>query len=662
MNRSILYWKWDNDILDPAVMEQKVRDLTSRTEIGNIFIGMEWIREGFCGEAISRAFRQCIELLHCAGRKAMIECCIRGEGREFYAEYPDDPAWLVSVYEGQADENSAIRIAHEPVWHYWRKSGEHGEHRVFAVYRMEKTGPQAYRRLEKLNSFSSRVIPDGDGCKVEITAPELKPGETLAAVVGFPQPIPDLAHPQLMTYFRKMAAHAAALGADGVFSDEWGYDVILKIVEPNPYDDNTLNLRHLSYSRHMEEQYAEQYGESLLDAMPDLFYAGSERRRELVDRYLRLLRGICTQNEQQMYQIVKQELGPDAFWGVHPTWWGSVDKQNFEFFKNGFYWWDAQRDIAQTDELVSYSIRTALAHRFQSPLWYNMWYSMGTRDIRTYYLETWNNLRFGGRTHYLGYECPNEAVVLDLRPKGLLESIEQMDSRIWLFDGVVCQPDCRLLVLFGFEAVSNWADIGMEIPWVPENPRLRDVLRTADDLFAECLCDLVPSYAADNGSLYIGSDGRARYGSQSYDAVLVLYPQHLSDKAEQLLQALEPEKLILCAAEGRQELAARGALVFPDIPPVSNLAAMAAALGVPANRTENGCVMQDGSMVFTCTAKHPAGNRLDVDTTLAGKKIVFHGEDTVWISADAARAIYPNGQLTVNSRTVEAARKDAYEL
>ncbi|MDE6274771.1 MAG: hypothetical protein K2L87_06980, partial [Clostridiales bacterium] len=78
-----------------------------------------------------------------------------------------------------------------------------------------------------------------------------------------------------------------------------------------------------------------------------------------------------------------------------------------------------------------------------------MWYSMGTRDINTYYVETWRNLRFGGRTHYLGYECPNEAVVLELKPQGMLESIEDMDARVRMYDGVVSQPDCKLLLLFG---------------------------------------------------------------------------------------------------------------------------------------------------------------------------------------------------------------------
>ncbi len=650
MNKSILYWKWDSDVLDPKIMAEKVRDLVSRTEIGNIFIGMEWIQEDFQGPRISAAFAQAIRLLHEAGRKVMIECCVRGEGEPFYRENPDEPSYLATVYEGQADANGVIRVPHEQVWHYWRKTGDHGEHRVFRVWRVEKNGSQGYSHGEELGEFSSRAVKTEDGFEVEIAVPGAREGDTLAAAVGFPQPIPDLAHPKLIPYFRRMARHAAELGADGVFSDEWGFDVILKIVQPNPYDDRQLNLRHIPYSKYMEARYQERYGEDLGRAMLDLFYAGSDRRRELVDRYLRLLREICTQNEEEMYAVVKQELGTDAFWGVHPTWWGSVDKQNFEFFKNGFYWWDAKRDYAQTDEAVAYAIRTALAHRFQSPIWYNMWYSMGTRDIRTYYTESWNNLRYGGRTHYLGYECPNEAVVLDLRPKGLLESIEKMDKRIRLFDGVDSQPDCRVLLLFGFEAVSNWADIGLEIPWKPENPRLMKVLQTADQMFREVLCDLVPSYSVENGSLYINGNGKVQYGNQEYDAVIALYPNGMTEQANRFLRGLDPEKLILCGTENWKEL---GAAVFPDVPPVGNLVAMLDCMNVPRNRWENGCKLQDGSAIFTGDGKLPVGNRLEVHVHLNGKTVDFTGEDALWIRADGSHGIFPAGKLTVDGKTVE---------
>lgn len=646
MNRSVIYWKWDEETIRPDVLRAKIDDLCARTQIGSIFIGMEWIRESFFGEGISDAFRRGIAQMHALGRKAIIECCIRGEGDTFYAAYPDEPAHLVSLYRGEPGENT-LTVPHEPVWHYWRKNGQNGEHKVFGVYAIDANGAR-----RTLTAYSDELLPDKDGFTIRIGADGIGSDETLAALIGFEQPIPDLAHPMLIPYFRKMAAHAKTLGADGVFSDEWGYDVILKITKTNPYAD-TLELRHVSYSKAMEARYAARYGQSLKDVLPLLFLGREPGAAETVDRYLRLLREICTQNEEEMYAAVKEILGSDAFWGVHPTWWGHVDKQNFEFFKNGFYWWDAKRDIAQTDEMVIMPIRTALAHRFASPYWYNMWYSMGTRDVGTYYTETWNNLRNGGRTHYLGYECPNEDVVLELKPKGLLESIEQMDARIRLFDETVCQPDCRLLIVFGFEAVSNWALQGMDAPWTPENPRLIQVLDTANGLYDHMLCDLVPSYAADNGSLYVNADGKPQYGTQVYDAVLALYPERLSDAAERFLRAVDPAKLIVC---GVSEPKRNAAETFSDIPPVNNLAAMLQHLGVPANRTENGRRLQDGSVIFTGDGTKPCHNPLTVCCTLGGKTVRFEGEDALWVSGDGTEAVYPEGTLTVNGKTVLSKR------
>jgi len=564
----------------------------------------------------------------------------------------------VSVYEDKADKDKKVVFEHEMVWHYWRRTGLNGEHKVFALYRLEKDGEHSYTKAEKLTNFTSKAIPcEGkEGFMVEITCPEVQEGDTLAAVLGFEQPLPDLANPNLTKFFRKMAHHANEVGADGIFSDEWGYDIILKIETPNPYDDFKLSIRHFSYSKYFEEEFQKIAGKSLIDNMLALFYNHDVDRKEIVDAYWRTIRLICTRNEDEMYAITKEELGKDAFWGIHPTWWGNATKQNFEFFKNGFYWWDAKRDIAQTDEMVSFPIRTALAHRFYSPLWYNMWYSMGTRSIGGYFPETWTNLRYGGRTHYLGYECPNEGVVLELKPRGLLEAIERMDKRVRLFDELTSQPDCRVLLFFGFEALSNYADYGQECPWVPENPRLIKVLDTCNKLFPKMLCDLVPSYSVENGSLFVNKDGKVQYGNQVYDVVIAMYPNRMTKEADAFLRKIDPKTLVVCDGKDFSDLGAQGAVILEDVPPVENLFYIAKELGAVENTIENGCVFQDGSVMFTTCDKEPTGNKLNIETILAGKKIVFHGEDALWVSQDGKKAIYPAGELWVNDVKIASER------
>lgn len=664
MNRSVMYWKWDNDVLDPEIMKQKADDFLKRTQIGTVFLGTQWIEDHFHGEKIGLAFRTAIDKLHSAGRKAVIECCIRNEGEPFYRQYPDEPCYLATFFEGTADENGcgSFRVPAETVWHYWRKRGEDGEHKVLCAYRLKKTGEFTFSEAVPCDkSVTTEVVKGSEGNEIEVAFNGAAAGETVAVCIGFPQPLVDLAHPMLIPYFREMVKHAKELNADGVFSDEWGYDIILKIVQTNPYDDHELNLRHVSYSEHFEACHKEFTGKPLKENLLYLFYGDKDKRREVVDDYLKTMRLLCTENEEQMYDAVKEIMGKDAFWGVHPTWWGSVDSLNFEFFKNGFYWWDAKRDYAQTDEMILYAIRTALAHRFSSPVWYNMWYSMGTRDINTYYRETWRNLRFGGRTHYLGYECPNEAVVLELKPQGMLESIEEMDARVRMFDGVVSQPDCRLLVLFGYEAVSNWAEIGMEVPWKPQNPRLDNVLNTTNAIFQNVLCDLVPSYAAENGSLYVNKNGKAQYGTQEYDGVIALYAGRMAKEAVELLSRLNPKKLALCSdEEDKQTLALienlkrAGAKIYTKMPTTEELSALATdAFGIKENRFgDEGTVMQDGSVIFTSKGELPAGNPLKVSFDYNGNHYEFDGQDAFWIDKEGMRAIYPAGELKKNGQAI----------
>ena len=114
-----MYWKWDNDVLDPEIMKKKADDFMSRTNIGTVFLGTQWIEDHFHGEKIGLAFRTAIDKLHAGGRKAIIECCIRNEGEPFYKQYQGEPSYLASFYEGVADKDGkgSFTVPAETVWH-----------------------------------------------------------------------------------------------------------------------------------------------------------------------------------------------------------------------------------------------------------------------------------------------------------------------------------------------------------------------------------------------------------------------------------------------------------------------------------------------------------------------------------------------------------------
>ncbi|MDE6274742.1 MAG: hypothetical protein K2L87_06835, partial [Clostridiales bacterium] len=211
--------------------------------------------------------------------------------------------------------------------------------------------------------------------------------------------------------------------------------------------------------------------------------------------------------------------------------------------------------------------------------------------------------------------------------------------------------------------VSNWAEIGMEAPWKPQNPRLDYVLNTTNEVFQNVLCDLVPSYATENGSLYVNKNGKAQYGTQEYDGVIVLYTGRMSGEAKSFIQHLDPKKLAVCSDEEDAETVAllknlkkAGAKVYTQMPKSDELTSLALkTFGVPANRFGDvGTVMQDGSVLFTSKGKLPSGNALSVNFEYNGNKYSFEGLDALWIDKDGTRAIYPAGELKKNGKTLSS--------
>lgn len=670
MNQSMICWKWDDASLTDDLLE-KAKDLTCRFGADTVCVAAHWVTKPFDDDALVERFRQCADYLHGFGKKLCVEACIRNEGEGFFKKYPNDRAWLAHMVEAELDEYGSARIELdiEPVYHYWRISGQQGPDKIFGAWALTKAGDAQYvanscadiSGCVKINitqgqpsdvcrqvNFGGEIKEDQIGVSniLEIHAGSQHKGKTAVVVVGTPQPIPDLASFHLIEYYREMLQAAKQAGVDGVFSDEWGYDVILKIIEFNPYYDNNLFLRHLSLSDAMAVRYAQRFENNrLYEDLLHLFYApdNCERLRVgAINRYIANLRAIMADNDSAMYGAMKEILGGDKFYGIHPTWWGSPDSLNFEIFKNGFYWWEAKRDIAQTDEMVILPIRTALTHKWGGGFWYNMWYSMGTLDIKTYFRESWNNLRYGGRTHHHGYECPNEGVVLELRKEGLLEQLEAMDSRIRMIEPYqITPPDSRVLVLFGMEAVSNWRLCGRPHPnWAPQNVNLDLVLNTAARLYDTLIFDLVPTTEIANQSLKV-QDGKAVYGTQVYDTVVLLMPESMDRSCFAFLQSLPQDKLLiygsaaiyndgssLSEADGRWLVRQTRAAHVPE---AAALAEAILSTGAAPNRYDNGCVFQDGSAVFTGDGNLNRGNPLHVDCMLSGRHVTFTGEDFLFI-------------------------------
>lgn len=667
-NKSVIYWKWDDAAIE-SDLEGKIEDLCSRMDVGTVFIGLHWIKHRFHDKEVQDALRLCCRELHRRGIRLVSEACPRNEAAEFFEKNPGEVAYLTAATELTLDGNGHGETVVDTMQfpHYWRSTPQYAPVLINA-FLFEKTGDNGFAEGSQRSARETVTMSaqDGNHTLVRVDAGAAWAGKTAAVFVGIPQPIPDLATNAFGDFYRGLVTSLQEVGADGVMSDEWGYDVIIKIEDPGDdpdfYKKREIYFQHITWSAGFARDYAAVCGRDLTEDLLRLFYSGEPGESiGCVNAYHEAFRGIMRRNDEMMYDLCKEVMGPDTFYGVHPTWWGNNYLQNFEGFKNGFYWWEAKRDIAQTDEIVIMPIRTALAHKWGGDCWYNMWYSMGTRDIRTYFRETWSNVRFCGRTHYLAYECPNEDVVLELKPQGLLEQIEDMDSRVRLLDRVQnSMPDCRVLVLFGMQNALNWFyNDRSAAPWYPRHKVLTPVLECVDKIGQKFLCDMVPTTEIENGSLF-ADHGKARYGSQEYDAVVLLAPDSMKGSVYAFLEKLDPQRLIVAGGAERfssgrpltdrcKEVLDRG-VRLDRFDAADEIMEILERWNIRPNRFENGCVLQDGSLVFTAEGKKAVGNPLDVEVVHEGISVSFHGEDVLFLKKDGERylPVYPKGELLLN--------------
>ncbi len=237
-------------------------------------------------------------------------------------------------------------------------------------------------------------------------------------------------------------------------------------------------------------------------------------RRAAINQFNELCRQRNGAIEQDFYAAVKSVWGATAVVATHPTWWPYPDRR--EFKKNGLDWWIAKRDWAQTDEITPYCVRTSLAKKWNSPLWFNMYYSPRLPD---YQAEMWAGALTGGRIDYHPLwpvdenTMPHEELYRALLRGGLMRG----DCRVRLLNFITRSAlDCPVAVVFGQPCAMNWA-----------GPAYDDVgLGLSDALWqAGYPTDLIPTTEIWTGALSVSGDGYVQYGQQRYRSVVLYHPE-----------------------------------------------------------------------------------------------------------------------------------------
>lgn len=605
MNPHILYWKWSDDTLDEAVMREKATDIINNSIFDCIYICFHSVslkNRILSSDKGVNAIKKCVKLFAEYGRKVVIDTEFDCE-RNYIQENLKDRMCFVKTYSAKLEHGKLIADA----------EGADRLLRCWAVDFVSETcfkNPVDITDCCKIENGSAIIDSDMDDRGVIYC---------LASTTEIMDAFSDEYDPARRLIFEKLKDIPLA----GAATDEMGIGFDTKAEQTNPNEElsmidhldiNKVNYYcdRINYSDSMSLVYEKRYGESLIDNLLYFWYTqkGNEGKSiRTVNNYVENIRIRCAEIEKNLYDLTKEFFGDDAYVLAHPTWWGDELDNNFDAYYNGLDWWETKRDYAQTDELVLIPIRLAMARKCSKNIWYNMWYSMRTLDIKSYYKETYTNVIYGGRTHHLGYECNEPGVVLCLNEGTMLSDLSEMEKKVGLLDQLQkSRPDSRVLVMFGYEAATNHfiSDPG-QLRLNRRGTAIHTALKTTKELFDyPYLCELVPTSELDNG--YVKLDGgKAAYCGHEYDAVVLLCPDGMTKSAYDKLNVFDENggKLIVC---GDINVFHDGTLadnavfknaLYHSVADAAEIASDLKAYGIKQNKGDNYCVFEDGSVTIS---------------------------------------------------------------
>ena len=646
MHPQILYWKWNDELLDEKVLEEKANDIIKRSSFRDIAIAPHSMKKpeaSFFSPTMHALVRKVNDIFTANGRRVIIDADMRHplEYGTFFAKAPDKFVYQARLYQLDLDENgrAETRVAKTD------PNKKVSFNQLFGLSRVNSldakiAGAWCFDALDKLY-FKPETVVDlkavsslearDDALYWVVDAGKENAGKRAIAYIQHKMPGPDRLTDEYLQCQMELIETLGDIPLYGITTDEWGLPQIIENgVTPSLYmTEMTKTL------------YAEHCGRDLYEDLLYFHYSpANDRSRSVlvVNKYIEVIRARITKGDHMIYDKVKEVFGKDAFVGFHPTWYCAPNGFAMETMHNGMDWWQVKRDYSQTDERVMIPIRLAMARGTSEPIWYNMWYSQRTMDIRSYYKETWVNARFGGRTDYLGYECYEPGVVYTFRAPGRLEMLSLMDeSVIKLNDFQKTLPDSRVLMLFGMESFTNWQLYDHGVTYVSPNMKgHHEIVALANGVFAQnVLFDLVPSSEVDCGTLRI-EDGKIKYFDHDYDAIVVAYPNGVTEKALDFIKScarLTKNFVGVGACEylndgTRCNYAFDGVEKVYDYKPSPALVAKDLLdMGVKANMTSNSCTFKDGSVIVTTDGVQNLFNPLETEFELDGHKVTFKGKD-----------------------------------
>lgn len=646
----LIYWKWDDDTIENAALRRaRLDDLCNRSCFSHIYVSLVWCSKDIdCPQALD-AIADAACHLRARGRWLVLDIDVRPLRAQFAQAYPDALQGLCTTGTVVLDDQGNGQ---------WEtRCGESGDHygtyrilgsRLLAAFAFQPAGPYAYvpESLERVEDACIATSDTPGQLTVRIAAPGCA-GRTVVLYALHTFEYPDVFSSAMTAFHDALLAACESIPLGGAAIDEWGFF-------PYPGFGFRFAWRDPWYSEGMARAARMRTGRDFVQDCFSMVWVPTDNhalRTRAINDYYALIRHRMRDIETRFYERVKTFWGPDAFVGVHPTWYAiePILYSSVELWKNGLDWWEVPRDFGQTDEYCPYAVRTALARRCGGPVWYNMWYGMGSNDVGTFLAEIRRGIRYGGRLHALSYRCPREKEVMELGNSDALDAVSSLLARVQLLDEIQDNAlDCRLLVVLGYGAAIDWTrNTTAEGYWRLGDDVLASAYRTVNALWQQGLfCDLVPSTEIDAGRLQVDEMGNARYCGHRYDLCVWIGADGLTAPQAEFLNAIAVEQLFVCgtAVQDRDGRPLGSRLldrlrVAADRPEEqdapSAIPLWAVAMGLSAAPAPNAGVFTDGLVVFTAGPDtSPAGTPLSIHCTWQGRIIQAACEDFFAIRLD----------------------------
>jgi len=447
------------------------------------------------------------------GMGVVMDLDLRLARRAFQEKHPDELQEMLRLREVDLASSGSVVLAiasDTPGDHYTSRATPYVplSGRLVRVYSYVR-GPAGIEpnTVQDITTQRCNVMEAAaGGVRVAISCDGETEGRRACVMAAFSHFTPDVFAPRLLEFQRGIIEQYADVDLAGVCKDEWGFP---------PCYDGCPAKNDFWYSEFRAAAYRERTGGRDLARDCLLMHLGERgreaERQRAINHFMEMSWQRNGEIEDDFYRATKAVFGPSAIVATHPTWYPYPGLR--EFKKNGLDWWVATRDLAQTDEVTPYCVRTSLAKKWGSPVWYNMFYSSRPGD---YEKEIWSSALSGGRVNF-------HPVYPSPEPPGwsrslLLEGeLMRGDSRIRLLNFISKSPlDCPVAVVFGHACAMNWA-----------GPAYDDVgIGVADGLWrAGYPADLIPSDEITRGALRVNAGGQVQYGPQRYAAVALYHPE-----------------------------------------------------------------------------------------------------------------------------------------